>query len=638
MLTYQMIAIREGGTVLQVKLPDSLLLSVQKPARYIGGEVNTIQKNLSEIDTHFCFCFPDVYDVGMCHMGLQILYHTINQYDRVYCERCFAPWTDMEEALRQHQIPLYSLETFTPLKEFDFVGFTLQYEMSYTNILNMLDLSGIPLMSKDRTDEDPLVIAGGPNAYNPEPLADFIDLFYMGEGEVEYETLFKAYAEHKKQGGSRREFLKIAAQIPGMYIPSFYDVIYEEAPAQGCQYTPRIAAIRPNRPDVPEKITKVLVEDMDAMSYPTKPIIPYLQIVHDRAVMEIFRGCIRGCRFCQAGMIYRPVRMRSKDKVLEWAEETLKATGYDEISLTSLSSNDYPDLFDLLREIHAKYPHVNVSLPSLRVDAFSLQLMEELAQGRKSGLTFAPEAGTQRLRDVINKGITEEEVLNGVQLAFAGKWDRVKLYFMLGLPTETEEDILGIAELAGKIVSHWHNIPKEDRSKDLKVTVSTSFFIPKPFTPFQWCAQTNYEDYMAKQKFLNSKIYNKKIQYNCHDAFLSTLEGLLARGDRRTGKLLHEAWKNGCKFDSWSDLFDEDAWRQAIESSGVELAYYCYRERGEDEIFPWDHINVGVTKQFLYREYEKGLQGIVTPNCREKCAGCGIRQISKSGVCYEENC
>ena len=623
---------------MQVKIPDSILLSVQKPARYIGGEVNTIHKDLSEIDTRFCFCFPDVYDVGMCHMGLQILYHGMNQYEGVYCERTFAPWPDMEEAMRKIQIPLYSLETFTPVKEFDFIGFTLQYEMSYTNILNMLDLAGIPLLSQDRTDADPLVIAGGPNAFNPEPLADFIDLYYMGEGEVEYENLFKAYARHKRKGGSRRDFLQIAAQIPGMYVPAFYDVIYEDQPAKGCKYTPRIAAVRPNRTNVPTRVTKVLVEDMDALSYPTHPIIPYLQIVHDRAVMEIFRGCIRGCRFCQAGMIYRPVRRRSKRKVLEWADETLKATGYDEISLTSLSSNDYPGLYDLLREIRAKYPHVNVSLPSLRVDAFSLQLMEELAQGRKSGLTFAPEAGTQRLRDVINKGITEEEVLNGVKLAFAGKWDRVKLYFMLGLPTETEEDIQGIADLAGKVVSQWRNIPKEDRSKDLKVTVSTSFFIPKPFTPFQWCAQTNYEDYMAKQKFLSSKIYNKKIQYNCHDAFLSTLEGLLARGDRRTGKLLYAAWKNGCKFDSWSDLFDEAAWRKAIEESGVELNYYCYREREEDEVFPWDHINVGVTKKFLYREYENGLNGIVTPNCREKCAGCGIRQISKTGVCYEESC
>ena len=620
---------------MSIHIPDSLLLSVQKPARYIGGEVNTIHKDLSSIDTHFCFCFPDVYDVGMCHLGLQLLYHEINRYEGVYCERSFAPWPDMEEAMRKHQIPLYSLETFTPLKEFDFVGFTLQYEMSYTNILNMLDLAGIPLYSHERTDDDPLVIAGGPNAYNPEPLADFIDLFYMGEGEVEYEHLFKEYAAHKKSGKSRREFLKLAAQIPGMYVPALYDVFYEEEPAEGCLHTPRIQKIVPNQPGVPEKVSKVMVSDMDSASYPTHPIIPYLQIVHDRAVMEIFRGCIRGCRFCQAGMIYRPVRMKSRECILQWVDETLKATGYDEISLTSLSSNDYPGLYDLLREIHHTYPHVNVSLPSLRVDAFSLQLMEELAQGKKSGLTFAAEAGTQRLRDVINKGITEEEILSGVKLAFEGKWDRVELYFMLGLPTETEEDIEGIADLAGKIVSQWHNIPKENRSRDLRVTVSTSFFVPKPFTPFQWCAQTEYQSYMDKQQFLNSKIYNKKIQYHCHDAFLSTLEGLLARGDRRTGRLIYAAWKHGCRFDSWSDLFKEEAWRAAIEETGTELSYYCYRERKEDEVFPWDHIDVGVTKQFLYREYQNGLQGKVTPNCRQHCSGCGVRTLADSGVCYE---
>lgn len=623
---------------MQIHIPDSVLLSVQKPARYIGGEVNTVHKDLAGVRTRFCFCFPDVYDVGMCHLGLQVLYHEINRYEGVYCERTFAPWPDMEEVMRQNQIPLYSLETFTPLKEFDFVAFTLQYEMSYTNILNMLDLAGIPICSKDRTESDPIVIAGGPNAYNPEPLADFIDLYYMGEGEVEYEHLFRVYEQCKARGESRMDFLKKAAGIPGMYVPAFYDVIYEEHPAPGCRYTPRIAAVRPNCPEAPEKVTKVLVRQMDDFTFPTHPIIPYLQIVHDRAAMEIFRGCIRGCRFCNAGMIYRPVRMHSRENIMNWVEETLKATGYDEISLTSLSSNDYPGLYDLLREIHEKYPHINVSLPSLRVDAFSLQLMEELAEGRKSGLTFAAEAGTQRLRDVINKGITEEEILSGVKLAFAGKWDRVKLYFMLGLPTETEEDIQGIADLAGKIVSQWHNIPKEERSRDLKVTVSTSFFIPKPFTPFQWCAQADYDSYMQKQHFLNSRIYNKKIQYNCHDAFLSTLEGLLARGDRRTGQLILLAWQKGCRFDSWSDLFREDAWRSAIEESGIEMDYYCYRERQQDEVFPWDHIDVGVSKAFLYREYQNGLQGIVTPNCREKCSGCGIRKISDTGVCYEERC
>lgn len=619
-----------------VKIPDKLLLSVQKPARYIGGELNSIIKKPEDYDVHYCFCFPDVYDVGMCHLGLQILYHEINKPDHVYCERAFAPWTDMEVLMRENHIPLYSLETFTPLKEFDFVGFTLQYEMSYTNILNMLDLADIPLFRKDRSDEDPLIMAGGPNAYNPEPLADFIDVFYMGEGEVEYERIFREYAEHKKQGLGRRAFLEKMAQIPGMYVPAFYDVEYEDEPAEGCLHTPRIAAIHANRAGVPEKIQKVLVEDMDSVTYPTKPIVPYLQIVHDRAVMEIFRGCLRGCRFCQAGMIYRPVRMHSRETIMAWLEETLKNTGYDEVSFTSLSSNDYPGLFEMLREVHEKYPHINISLPSLRVDAFSLSLMEELAQGKKSGLTFAPEAGTQRMRDVINKGLTEEEILSGVRLAFSGGWDKVKLYFMLGLPMETEEDIEGIARLAHSLVNEWNQIPREQRSRDVRITVSTSFFVPKPFTPFQWCAQNRYTQYMDKQQFLTGKIRNKKVQYNCHDAFLSTLEGLLARGDRRTGRLIYQAWKNGCTFDSWSDLFKEDAWRRAIEESETELEYYCYRERKKDEVLPWDHIDVGVTKAFLYREYEKAQQGIVTPHCRKQCSGCGMMSLSHAGVCFEE--
>ncbi len=621
---------------MKVNLPDQLLLSVQKPARYIGGEVGSIHKDPSFVHTHFCFCFPDVYDVGMCHLGLQILYHDINSYDGVYCERCFAPWPDMEEKMREAKIPLFSLETFTPLKEFDFLGFTLQYEMSYTNILNMLDLAGVPIYSKDRTEEDPLVIAGGPNAYNPEPLADFIDLYYMGEGEVEYEHLFQLYKEHREKGGSRRSFLLKAATVPGMYVPALYDVTYEDEPAEGCLHTPRIRSIRPNHEGVPETVTKVLVTDMDAIEYPTHPIIPYLQIVHDRAVMEIFRGCIRGCRFCNAGMIYRPVRMRSKENILNWVDEVLKATGYDEISLTSLSSNDYPGLYDLLSTIHERYPHVNVSLPSLRVDAFSLQLMEELAQGKKSGLTFAAEGGTQRLRDVINKGITEEEILTGVHLAFAGKWDRVKLYFMLGLPTETLEDVRGISELASKIVHEWYTIPKEERSRDVAVTVSTSFFVPKPFTPFQWCAQTPYEEYMNKQSYLRDAIKDRKVRYSCHDAFMSTLEGLLARGDRRIGKLLYAAWKNGCKFDSWTEMYDEAAWKKAIEETGTELAYYNYRERKEDEVFPWEHISVGVSKEFLYHEYLEAAEGHVTPNCREKCSNCGMLKVCRTGVCVEK--
>ncbi len=621
---------------MKVELSDELLLSVQKPARYIGGEVNSLYKEPGFYDVHYCFCFPDVYDVGMCHLGLQILYHELNKPDHVFCERAFAPWPDMEEKMRENGIPLYSLESFTPLREFDFLGFTLQYEMSYTNILNMLDLAGIPLFASERGDSDPLVMAGGPNAYNPEPLADFIDFFYLGEGEVEYAHLFDEYAAFIEKGGKRRDFLKEVAKIPGMYVPSLYEVEYSEEPAEGCVHTGVITRFAPAADGVPAKIRKLLVNDLDSVEYPDKPIVPYMQIVHDRAAMEIFRGCLHGCRFCQAGMIYRPVRRKSRESIMKWVDSVLRNTGYDEISLTSLSSNDYPELYGIIREIHEKYPHVHISLPSLRVDAFSLALMDELSQGKKSGLTFAAEAGTQRLRDVINKGITEEEILEGVKLAFQGGFDKVKLYFMLGLPTETYEDIEGIALLSKKIAWTWNQLPKEGRVRDVRITSSTSFFVPKPFTPFQWCAQDSYEHYMEKQAFLTEKIRHKKIQYDCHDAFLSTLEGLLARGDRRTGKLLYAAWKNGCRFDSWSDLFSESAWKQAIEETGTEMAFYCYRERKPEEILPWDHIDVGVSRAFLYREYEKAYRGEVTAPCNRKCAGCGMMKLATDGVCYEE--
>lgn len=616
-----------------IQIPDSILLRVQKPARYIGGEVNAVYKKPSEYDVHYCFCFPDVYDVGMCHLGLQILYAVMNDCDGVYCERSFAPWTDMEQKMRENQIPLYSLETFTPLRDFQFLGFTLQYEMSYTNILNMLDLAGVPIFSKDRTEEDPIVMAGGPNANNPEPLADFIDLYYIGEGEVEFNELFQVFRENRKLGGTRHEFLRKAAELPGIYVPELYQTLYEDHPAAGCDHTPRIASIHPVDDSLPQKVEKLVMKDLDAAEYPSRPVIPNLQIVHDRAAMEIFRGCIHGCRFCNVGMIYRPVRIHSPQAVMKWVDDTLRSTGYDEISLTSLSSNDYPGLYTLIRQIHEKYPHINVSLPSLRVDAFSLPLMEQLAEGRKSGLTFAAEAGSQRLRDVINKGITEKEILDGVSLAFRGGWDRVKLYFMLGLPTETYEDILGISELASRIVQEWVNTPLEKRSRNVTVTVSTSFFVPKPFTPFQFCPQDSYDHYMQKQEFLSSRIVNRKVVYHCHDAYLSTLEGLLSRGDRRTGRLICSAWKKGCKFDSWSDLFRKDSWEQAIAETGTELAYYNYREREKGECFPWDIINAGVTKDFLYAEYEKSKQGKVTPSCADQCSNCGMRSIVSTGIC-----
>lgn len=620
----------------QVNIPDSLLLSVQKPARYIGGESGSIYKNPADMDVRYCFCFPDVYDIGMCHLGLQVLYSAINRFPNVYCERCFAPWTDMEAKMREQNIPLYSLETFTKLSSFDFLGFTLQYEMSYTNILNMLDLGQIPLYAKDRTDADPLVIVGGPNAYNPEPLSDFVDLVFLGEGEVGYQELFEAYTEHKKLGLGRRDFLKKAAQINGIYVPSLYNVTYEPYPASEGLKTPKIQSVEPICKEAPAHPVKIILHHLDDFEYPSNPLVPTIQVIQDRAAMEIFRGCLHGCRFCQAGMVYRPVRKHSREAILRWVDEVLQNTGYDELSLTSLSSDDYPGLFEIIREIHQKYPNVHISLPSLRVDAFSLELMNELSQGKKSSLTFAAEAGSQRLRDTINKGITEPEILDSVELAFKGGFDKVKLYFMLGLPTETYEDIEGIATLSKNVVYRWTRLPKEEKSPDVRVTSSTSFFVPKPFTPFQWCAQDSMESFEEKRRFLTEKIQHKKIKYDCHNAYLSMLEGLIARGDRRTGDLIYTAWKKGCRFDSWQDQFKRNLWDEAIAETGTEIAYYCTRERSFDEILPWDHLNVGVSRRFLQNEYEKALRHETTAPCNQKCNQCGMTRLAREGVCYEK--
>lgn len=615
---------------------EKILRKVQKPARYIGGEYNSAVKDPSKVSIRMAFCYPDVYDVGMSHLGLQLLYADFNRRENVYCERVFAPWTDMEEQLRENKVPLYTLETFTPVRNMDFLAFTLQYEMSFTNILNILDLSGIPLYSKDRTDEDPLVIAGGPTASNPEVLAPFIDFFYIGEGEVSYEEIFRRYEAHKSAGGSRREFLTRILDIGPLYVPAFYDVEYEDHPAQGARFTPAIRSITPNRPDAPKSIRKDIVKNLDESFYPVKPIVPNLQIVHDRVVMEIFRGCIHGCRFCQAGQVYKPVRFRSKEKVMELCREMIRHTGYDEISFTSLSTDDYPWLEELMSDFHEEFPHVAVSLPSLRVDAFSLGLMEKLAEGKKSGLTFAAEAGTQRLRDVINKGLTEEDILSGCRLAFEGGWDKVKLYFMLGLPTETEEDIDGIAQFGYQILDTFYAVSKDKRARDIQITISTSFFVPKSFSPFQWAPQASAEEFLEKQQYLNGQIRNRKIRYNCHDSFLSTLEGLLARGDRRTSRLIYKAWEKGCRFDSWSDHFNEQAWREAIEECGIEIDYYNHRERPADEVFPWDMIDYGVSKQWLRHEYEKSIAGRPTADCRERCSGCGMTQFAQSGLCFEK--
>ena len=607
---------------------DEVLMRVEKPARYIGNEINMVKKNLDDIDIRFAFCFPDVYEVGMSHVGLQILYYFLNRREDTYCERCFAPWFDMEKIMRNENIPLFALETGDTIKDFDFVGFTLQYEMSYTNIINMLDLAEISILSKDRSEDEPIIIAGGPCAYNPEPLADIIDIFYIGEGEVSYDELLELYKEVKKNGGSKRNFLVKALKIEGIYIPCFYDVGYKE--------NGEIAYFTPNHPDAPEKIRKVIVQDMDKAFYPEKQLVPLIETVHDRVTLEVFRGCIRGCRFCQAGYVYRPVRERSAEILIEKADKLVKYSGHEEISLTSLSTGDYRDFKILAEGLVDRYSkeYINISLPSLRIDAFSLDLMKKVQEVRKSSLTFAPEAGTQRLRDVINKGITEEEILKGCALAFEGGWNRVKLYFMVGLPTETEEDLLGIVKISSAIVDKYYEMPKEKRSKGVSVVVSSSCFVPKPFTPFQWAPQSTFEQFMEKQKLVKTSMERKQVKFNYHEVQLSSMEGVLARGDRRVGKAIVEAWKNGAKFDGWNDFFKYDAWVKAFESLGMSMSFYANRQREYDEILPWDHISIGVSKSFFIEEMEKALREEITPNCRAECARCGAKSFG-GGVCFE---
>ena len=611
-----------------VNLTDFILKRVDKPARYIGGELGSYNKDLSKIDVRFAFAFPDVYEVAMSHLGMQILYHFLNRREDTYCERVFSPWLDMEDMMRERGIPLFSLESHSPIKDFDFLGFTLQYEMSYTNILNMLDLAGVPIFSKDRTEADPIVVAGGPCAYNPETLAPFVDFFYLGEGEYCYDQILDMYKEYKQAGRSRMEFLEALLEIEGMYVPCFYEETYNEDGT--------IQAKKPLQPKAKKTIRKVVIEDVDDVFYPETQVIPWIQAVHDRVTLEMFRGCLRGCRFCQAGMIYRPVREKSKDVLISHAKKLLASTGYDEISLASLSTSDYKQLPEFTEELLELCANecVNISLPSLRVDAFSVDLMQKVQEVRKSSLTFAPEAGTQRMRDVINKNITEEEILNGCNLAFEGGWNRVKLYFMLGLPTETEEDVLGIATLAEQIVRAYYQIDKSKRQGGLSLVVSTSCFVPKPFTPFQWHGQDSCESFMKKHMLLRNTIKSKQIRYNHHDAKTSVLEAVIARGDRRVAGLIYEAYKLGAKFDSWGEHFDEHKWAEAARLSGVDYDFYATRERDYDEIFPWDHIDIGVTKQCLIRERKKSNEAQTTPQCREKCSGCGANTFNK-GVCYE---
>lgn len=611
-----------------MKLPDELLLQVEKPARYVGNEINMVKKDLKEIEIRFGFCFPDVYEVGMSHLGLQILYFFLNRRKDTYCERVFAPWIDMEKLMREQKIPLCSLETQTELKVFDFLGFTLQYEMSYTNVLNMMDLANIPLFSKDRTEDDPIICCGGSCAYNPEPLADFVDFFYLGEGEVLYDDILELYKQNKKDGGTKDDFLEKILQFDGIYVPKFYDVTYKE--------NGEIASFVPNHKDARKRLQKVIVTDMDKVFYPEKQLVPLIDTVHDRVTLEVFRGCIRGCRFCQAGFVYRPVREKTPQTLLSQAKSLVEASGHEEISLISLSTSDYTGFTQLAEGLldEFKEKEVNLSLPSLRIDAFSLDLMQKVQEVRKSSLTFAPEAGTQRLRDVINKNLSEEEILKGCKMAFDGGWNRVKLYFMIGLPTETEEDLIGIATLSEKIVEKYYELPKEKRSRPVQVVASSSCFVPKPFTPFQWDAQDNYEQFHEKAKIVKKHISKKQIKYNYHETKLSFLEGVVARGDRKIGQVIYKAWELGAKFDGWSDLFDFEKWMQAFEETEIDPHFYANRKRSFDEILPWDHISVGVSKSYLIEERKKAELAQTTANCRQNCNTCGAKCFG-GGICYE---
>lgn len=616
----------------KLALTDEILMKVEKPARYIGGEVNSVMKDPGSVDIRFAMCFPDVYEIGMSHLGIQILYDMFNRREDVWCERVYSPWTDLDQIMRSRKIPLFALESQDSVREFDFLGITLQYEMCYTNVLQILDLSGIALHACDRTESDPIVIGGGPCAYNPEPLAVFFDLFYIGDGETVYDQLLDAYKRNRKAGGTRQDFLEMACQIEGIYVPQFYETEYNEDGT--------ISRFFPIHPEAPRSIKKQVVMDMDEAVYPEKPVVPYLKVTQDRVVLEVQRGCIRGCRFCQAGMLYRPTRERSVDRLKEYAVSMLEHTGHEEISLSSLSTSDYRELKELVTFLieECRRKNINISLPSLRIDAFSLDVMSKVQDVRKSSLTFAPEAGSQRMRDVINKGLTEQEIIDGAGQAFEGGWNRVKLYFMLGLPTETREDMEAIAVLADKVARRYYEIPKEERTGKCQITASSSFFIPKPFTPFQWAPMLTNEEYVQRASIVKhafqEQLNRKSLRYNWHDAEVTVLEGVFARGDRRTAAVIEEAYRLGCIYDSWTEVFDNEKWMQAFEHTGIDIDFYNLRKRELEEIFPWDFIDVGVTKEFLKREWLRAMEGQTTPNCHVQCSGCGAARW-KGGVCFE---